>query len=183
MNARHYLNTTLAVAALLSMSLAHAANIGKAEYKSGKDNIAATYKSDKAACATMSDNAKDICMEEAKGKDKIAKAELEYSYTGKPKDQIDIAVARADSSYAVAMDKCDDLKGNPKDVCVKEAKAMHVKGLADAKVVKVSGDTKRDAATDKRDADYKVAAEKCDALASDAKTACVSQAKSRFGKS
>jgi hypothetical protein len=180
------LKTTLAIAAFLSLplaNLAQAANISKAEYNSGKDSIAATYKSDKAACASLAGNAKDICMEEAKGKEKVAKAELEYSYTGKPKDQNNIAVARADAAYAVAKEKCDDLAGNPKDVCVKEAKAAHTKGLADAKVSMVSGDVRRDAASDKRDADYKVAAQKCDALAGDAKTACVSEAKSRFGKS
>ena len=37
--------------------------------------------------------------------------------------------------------------------------------------------------TDKRDADYKVAVEKCDALAGSAKDACVKDAKVRYGKS
>ena len=39
-----------------------------------------------------------------------------------------------------------------------------------------------DANKDKRDADYKVAAEKCDALAGDPKAACIADAKARFGK-
>jgi len=66
--------------------------------------------------------------------------------------------------------------GNPKDICVKEAKAAHVKALADARVDRVAADerhagsdktmaTRREAAEDKRDADYNVAIEKCDALA------------------
>ena len=74
------------------------------------------------------------------------------------------------------MEKCDDLAGNRKDVCVKEAKSALVKGKANAKVDRVAADTSQDAAakqadarkeasTDKRDADYKVAIEKCDALA------------------
>ena len=37
-------------------------------------------------------------------------------------------------------------------------------------------------AKDKRDADYQVAAEKCDALGGDAKSACLGQAKARFGR-
>jgi hypothetical protein len=37
-----------------------------------------------------------------------------------------------------------------------------------------------DAAKDKREADYKVAAEKCDAMAGDAKSACVAQAKAKY---
>jgi hypothetical protein len=39
-----------------------------------------------------------------------------------------------------------------------------------------------DASAEKRDANYKVAAEKCDALAGDAKSACIADAKARFGK-
>jgi hypothetical protein len=34
-----------------------------------------------------------------------------------------------------------------------------------------------------KDADYKVAIEKCDALAGDAKASCVAAAKAKFGKS
>ena len=102
-------------------------------------------------------------------------------------------MARADANYEVAKEKCDDLAGNAKDVCVKEAKAAHVKAKADAKVDRVAADSsntavqktaeaRKDAAEDKRDADYKVAVEKCDALAGDAKDACVRDAKARFGK-
>jgi len=67
-------------------------------------------------------------------------------------------------------------------VCVKEAKAVEIKALADAKMGKEIGEARKDAATDKRDADYQVAAEKCDAPAGDAKTSCIAAAKARFGK-
>ena len=100
---------------------------------------------------------------------------------------------RAESLYTVADERCDDLAGNPKDVCVKEAKAELVKGKANAKVDRVTADTSNDAAMKqaevrkdasavKRDADYKVEIEKCDALAGAAKDACVGSAKARFGK-
>ena len=35
----------------------------------------------------MTGNAKDICKEEAKAREKVALAENEYSYTGKPADE------------------------------------------------------------------------------------------------
>jgi hypothetical protein len=54
--------------------------------------------------------------------------------------------------------------------------------LADAKMGKEIRDARQDAATEKLDADYKVAIEKCDALAGDAKNNCVAAAKARFGK-
>ena len=92
-------------------------------------------------------------------------------------------MAKAESAYAVAKEKCDDQAGNAKDVCVKEAKAVETKALADAKMGKEIGEAKTDAAADKRDADYNVAVEKCNALAGDAKTSCTAAAKAKFGKS
>ena len=112
----------------------------------------------------------------------MALAELEYGYSAKAADRIKVLEAKTDSTYAVAKERCDDLAGNPKDVCVKEAKAVEVKALADAKLDKDVGDARKDAATDKRDADYKVAIEKCNAMAGDVKSNCVASAKTTYGK-
>lgn len=76
---------------------------------------------------------------------------------------------------------CDSLGGNAKDVCVKAATAIEVRGLADAKLGKKITEAQTDATQSKRTADYKLAAEKCDAMSGDAKSACVASAKSRFG--
>ena len=173
---------SLIVAALLSFSVAQAATLTKAEYKADKTRISADYKVDKKACDALKANAKDVCIEEAKAKEKVALDELEYSYTGKAADQTKVLEAQAKSAYAVAKEKCDDQSGNAKDVCVKEAKAVEVKGLADAKLGKQIGEAKKEATDDKVDANYKVAIEKCDAMAGDAKTSCVTAAKTKFGK-
>jgi hypothetical protein len=87
----------------------------------------------KAACAGQAGNAKDICVEEAKAKEKVARAELEYAYTGKSSDRNKVLVAKAETGYAVAKERCYDKAGNAKAVCVKEAKAVEIKGLADAR--------------------------------------------------
>ena len=173
---------SLIVAALLSFSVAQAANLTKAEYKAEKTRISAEYKADKKACDALKDNAKDVCVEEAKAKEKVALAEREFSYTGKAADQTKVLEAKAKSAYAVAKEKCDDQAGNAKDVCVKEAKAVEVKALADAKLGKEIGEAKKEASADKSDANYKVAIEKCDALAGAAKDGCVAAAKTQFGK-
>ena len=164
----------LIAAACLALPLAQAATMAKADYKIDKDRISTAYKVDKAVCGALKDNAKDICVEEAKAKEKVGKAELEFNYTGKANDGNKVLVAK---------EKCDDLAGNTKDVCVKEAKAVEIKALADAKMGKEIGIAKRDAATDKKDADYKVDIEKCDSQTGDVKTLCVSTAKLKFGKS
>jgi hypothetical protein len=109
----------------------------------------------------------------------VARAELEYSLTGKSADRNKVLIAKAESTYAVAKEKCDYKAGN---VCVKEVKAAEVRALANAKLGKEVGEAEKGAADDKRDADYKVGIEKCDALAGDAKATCVTAAKARFGK-
>ena len=183
MNISCNFKASLVVAALLSFSVAQAANLTKADYKAEKTRISAEYKTDKAACATLKANAKDICVEEAKAKEKVALAEREFSYTGKAADQTKVLEAKAKSAYAVAKEKCDDQAGNAKSVCVKEAKAVEVKALADAKLGKEIGEAKKEATEDKSDANYKVAIEKCDALTGATKDSCVAAAKTKFGKS
>lgn len=162
-------------------------------YKADKDKIEAQHKTDRAQCSSLSGNAKDVCQAEAKGKEKVAKAELEANYKNTDKARNDARVAKADAVYDVAKEKCDDMAGNQKDVCVKEAKAAHTKSKADAKVANVSNkaaqasaekqaDARKDAREDTRDAQYKVAVEKCDAMSGARKDACVKQAKVQFGK-
>lgn len=144
---------------LWSMSAAQAENISKPDYKAGKTRISEAYKADKTACKSLASNAKDICEEEAKAKVKVARAELEFSYTGKAADQHKILVVKAETAYAVAKERCDEQTGNAKDVCTQEAKAIERKTLADLKMNKDISKAKKTDATEKMDADYKVAIE------------------------
>lgn len=182
MNKLTTLKTSFILAAMLALPMAQAAGLSKDEYKAGKDRISADHKADKAACDGLKDNAKDVCIEEAKGKEKVARAELEYNYTGKASDQNKLWVAKAKAAYEVAKEKCDDQSGNAKDVCVKQAKATEESVLADAKLSKQVHKAENKAADTKTDADYKLAKEKCDALSGDAKDSCVATAKAKFGK-
>jgi hypothetical protein len=181
MNIQSVLKPAATIAALLLLSTAQSAMITKAEYQASKTRVSADYKTEKSACRSLSGNTKDVCIEEAKAKEKVALADLEFSFTGKTEDRNKALVARAESNYSVAKEKCDDKAGNDKDVCVKEAKALEVRALADAKMGKEMAEARKDASNDKRDADYKVALERCDSSAGDAKANCVSAAKSRFG--
>ena len=171
-----------------------AEGISKDDYKAGKDSIAAAYNSAKADCASLSGNPNDICVAEAKGKEKIARAELEARYKPSRTTHYQVRVAKAEADYAVAKERCDDLAGNAKDVCVKEAKAAEATAKADAKAQmktadanatanKKTADARKDATADKLDAEYAVAKEKCDTYAGGAKDHCLVQAKAQFGKS
>jgi uncharacterized protein YjbJ (UPF0337 family) len=166
----------------------------KDAYNARTDQAKAQYENDAASCKSMAGNAKDVCELQAKGKRDVAVADAEAAYKNTPEARYDARVARVEATYNVAKEKCDDLSGNPKDVCQKEAAAKEVTGKADAKVDKVATESQQsamkktvaaqgDAASDKRDADYGLAVERCGALAGDAKDQCVKSAKARFGKS
>jgi hypothetical protein len=194
-NMKNFNCTILSAALFLAMSAGAmaAATMSKAEYKEAKDALSATYKTEHAACKSLKGNAKDICVEEAKGREKVGKAELEAKYAPSDKHKYDARMAKAEAAYAVAKEKCDDLAGNAKDVCRKEAEAAFVTAKADAKAAEKSADAnaearkstaeaRKDASSDKRDAEYAAAKEKCDAYSGDAKTTCVNEAKARFGQ-
>ncbi len=197
-----------AIAAAISLVFsagAIAINMSPDDYKAGKSGIGLAFESARKACDSFSANAKDVCIAEAKGTQNVAKAQLEADYKPSHEASYKVRVARADADYAVAKEKCDDKAGNAKDVCVKEAKAAGVATKADAKArmktavanekaalasakandkaVEKGAEARSDAASDKRAADYAVAKEKCDVFAGDAKSACVKDAKARFGQS
>ena len=186
--------TLLGAAVALSITVtAFGANLTNAEYKAGKIDASAKYKIEKEGCSALAGNAKDICIEEAKGHEKITKAELTQNYAPSDKHRYNVRLAKADAVYAVAKEKCDDLGGEAKDVFRKDVKSVFVSAKADATVAEKTSeaattamekatDARKDAATDKSDAAYDVAKEKCDALANDFKTNCIKSAKVMYGK-
>ena len=125
--------STLIAAITVALFSGHAMALTKAEYEAGKDRIKAEYKADKETCKPHSGNAKDVCEEQAKGKEKIAKAELEAQYKPTPRNQEKARVAKADAAFDIAKEKCDDLNGDPKQACEKDAKAVHESALKAAR--------------------------------------------------
>ncbi|HEU4458083.1 MAG TPA: hypothetical protein VFR90_03070 [Methylibium sp.] len=170
----------VAAALALACGGAFAATMTRAEYSAQKDRIEADHKVAEAACARQKGNAKEICEEEAEGREEVAKAELEANYTGKPEDRRKLAEIRAKATYEVAEERCDDRSGNAKDVCVAEAKAVLARAQADIKLAAESGKLRNEAAKTRDEAGYKAEAEKCDSLSGDARSACMTSARARF---
>lgn len=122
---------TLLAAAVLP-SYATAATLSKADYNTAKTRAGADHKAGQALCVALKDNARDICSAEARGKQKVALAEVEFAYTGKAVDGNKLRVVTAEAAFAVAKEKCDDLAGSDKDLCVKKAKANKATQAAQA---------------------------------------------------
>ncbi len=179
---RTLVNCVVAFGAFCVSSSLLAAPMTRDEYRVTKERVDAEYRDSKAACDRLTDNAKDVCRMEAKARQKVAAAELEYNRSGKPKDATRLAKIRADVAYDVNRERCDDRTGKDKELCRQEAKTAHQKAIADAKADEKVGEARRDAAADKREAEYNLAKEKCEALAGDNKTACMAGARARYGK-
>lgn len=173
---------------------ASADTMAKADYKAETARINAAQEADLVRCKQLSGNANDVCTLEVKGTQQVAMADLKARNEGTKTAAYDARVVRAKTAYDVAKEKCDDLAGNDKDVCVKAAKSAEVAALADAKAnkkivaanVKANEtivDAKTDASKEKVEAKYKLATEKCDSLAGDSKEACIKEAKKTYGKS
>lgn len=107
----------------------------------------------------------------------------DYTSKGTEKEskaRYEATVERAEADYKAAKARCDELKGNDKDVCMKEAKAAEKKAKADAQAMKKSSKAEISAMEEKREADYKAAKERCDRLSGDAKDACGAEAKMKY---
>ncbi|GAB3627776.1 hypothetical protein PTE30175_00043 [Pandoraea terrae] len=108
----------------------------KDRYDQAEKVAEAEYEAARARCDDLSDNAKKVCIEEAKGNEKVAKKNAEAEYKGTPDARYDAEVAKADVAYSVAKQRCEDRKGNDKEICVKDAKAAQTRAMRDAKDVK-----------------------------------------------
>ena len=127
------LTTLLASAGIALASVAGAQTMTKQAYEAEVDKIDASYKAEKERCDALSGNKKDICEAEAKAKRDIAKSNAEAGYKNTDNARRDAVNKKAEAEYDVAKEKCDDLSGNAKDVCVIDAKAARERAKAAAK--------------------------------------------------
>jgi hypothetical protein len=183
MNRSSIVVTALAGAAVLSFAQFAAAvpTQSRIDYSAAMDRASVVYKDARAKCDSLAGHGKDMCVVEAKAGEKRAMAVAEAHYQGTLKAATASRIADADADLMVAKVACDAKTGQEKNVCVKQAQATQVKLVAEAKANKTSIDARADAREETREAQYKVAIAKCDALAGPEKEACTSSAKSAHG--
>jgi len=153
----------------------------KALYQNAKAAATAEYKLARARCDAIAGNPKDVCVAEAKAARVRAEGDATAQYKNTLRAYTTARKDIAEADYGVDRARCEALTGNDKDVCITQAKSTRTAALADARADKKVIEARNNAREDKRIAEYKVAAEKCDALAGTAKEQCVSAAKSQFG--
>ncbi len=103
--------------------------------------------------------------------------------TDQTKAEYNAAKARAEADYNASHSRCKDFSGNDRDICIEKAKANLAKAKANAKAdYEGTGEARLEAREDVIEAEFKVAKEKCDSLAGDAKDVCVAEAKAQYAK-
>ncbi|MDQ7990200.1 MAG: hypothetical protein REI09_11260 [Candidatus Dactylopiibacterium sp.] len=178
-NCLRHVGVILALASL-GLGSAQAANFSKSVYDAAKEEVKARTKADRDACTGRKANAMDVCLKTAEGREKIALAQLDYNYSGEQKDEMKLWQAKADARYDIAKEKCDDLTGKEKDVCVQAARSEHDKAKANMKLAKQTDEAVSDADKAHLDADYKLAAEKCRLLTGEKQDVCMASAKAHY---
>lgn len=113
---------------------AMAQSMSKDQYRSAEAGIAANYKAGKAACELFYGHANDLCMTEADGDERVARAELDARYEPSVRAAYEVLIARAEARYAIAIEKCADRAGSVRDDCARAAWASVVAAKADAQM-------------------------------------------------
>jgi hypothetical protein len=183
MSLRRWLHAAAVLFAAVTACTVQAQTQAQLDYRSGKERIGAAFKADRGVCATMQGNTRELCLVQAKARQKAAQAALEFGSTGKPADEYRVLQAAAEARYAVARQRCMPLTGNARHVCIKQAKAVEAEAIADARSHRKRSEQHQEEEQERRDALYAVAARKCDALRAEAKDLCIAAARTQFGKS
>jgi hypothetical protein len=162
--------------------LAQAAQLSQGQLKDVQAQAEARHDQAMAGCKALSGNAADICKAEADWQATRTVATAKAMHEGTPAAAFDARKAIAKAELKMADEKCDDLQGNPADVCHKQAEANYTVAMADAKARLKAKEAMAEAAEEKADAHYEAMKARCDALAGDAKDACIDRAKQMTGQ-
>jgi hypothetical protein len=131
-------------------------------------NAEMQYREDEATCGGLSDSMQTVCLEDARGRESVWKAQADAAFKNTRKAYQDWRIATAVADYRVANEKCNGLVNSPKVSCVTHAKADFARAMLDAKTGRAaeskrgaSGartvETSRDASKKTHDASGKVA--------------------------
>ena len=102
--------------------------MSKDAYKAAQARAEATQKAEVNACDGAQGHARDICRADAKGRGKVALAELDAEYQPSPAADRAVMMAKAAADYDLARQHCDEAQGSAREAC--RARADHVREAA-----------------------------------------------------
>ncbi|MBU6437684.1 MAG: hypothetical protein KGQ77_09175 [Betaproteobacteria bacterium] len=163
--------------------LGHAQTISEADYRAGRLRLGKHYGVNRAACFSLASTAQIDCLERARGRERVALAELLYSFSGRAADRRAIAMQRANAAFEIAREHCVAPAGAVHTQCISVAEAARAQAVAAAGVgASVAHAAAGAAAVAQGPGDGKVAGEKCDTLAASTRMNCATVVKANYLK-
>jgi hypothetical protein len=98
--------------------------------ESAARQIEAEHKAALDRCATLRDNAVDVCRAEADGRRRVAEARLQLERRNTSENLQGLARAQANAQYRVENERCDNLQGEASKACQKQAQMNRDKAEA-----------------------------------------------------
>jgi hypothetical protein len=133
---RNPLPITTVLGVLACAAATAVAAMDKDEYRGANARIDAEYQVDRQKCGERHGNAADLCVARAHGARDVSRAELEATYKPGPRANYNAAMARAQSTYAIAKLECNDRQGAARKGCVKDAEAARARAKAEAEALR-----------------------------------------------
>jgi hypothetical protein len=98
--------------------------------ESAARQIEAEHKAALARCATLRDNAVDLCRAEADGRRSVSEARLRLERRNTSENLQDLARAQANAQYRVENERCDNQQGEASKACQRQAQMNRDKAEA-----------------------------------------------------
>jgi len=100
------------------------------EYSAARERIGATSKVALGQCEALVGSGRTVCIKEARGREKIALAELDQQRNPSDANARRLAETRVTVHYEIAVEKCNDRQGGDKAECLSRASAEESKARA-----------------------------------------------------
>ena len=107
--------------------------MAREDYDQARRAIEAQASAALVQCGPHEGRDKDICKAQARGQERVSKAELDARYRGTVAAEANARLARAKAQYDLARAKCAHRLGEEKFVCLKAARADKARALAEAR--------------------------------------------------
>jgi hypothetical protein len=172
----------LALVACLVLPLAQAQTMSPVLYQAEQVRIADDHRSLLRECALLERRAREICVEQFKGQENIARAQLEYRAAPSALLLTRLHTARAEAAFAVARKQCEERPTASRPACMQDANWILSRALADARSAPKPAAVPLGAAPESPAAAFHAAAAKCQGYTGDARLTCRNAALRRLGK-
>ena len=166
--------------------------LSKDELKANKVRIEEQYDQAQTRCKRVEGHARELCNEQARGERDVQAAELQMQAEPTPANDQKLRLAKAEAAHSLAMVKCKAILGSGRSVCRDDARAVFESAKAEAKLqrevvaqaLNSEHQVRERAAQAERiaQAQFTAARERCEMLPGEARTACLTDARQRFGR-